>query len=485
MSLTELVVGIDVGTGGVRVIACDAAGTPWAEAEHPLTTVREGPFVEQDPRAWWAATASGLRQVTAAVQGRGLIRAVGVTATSGTVCLLAADGQPVRPALLYSDSRAGAEAAEVNALAQDLCDRLGYRFHSSWALPKLLWLLRHEPAHLAAARYFAHAGDFVTGCLCGDFAVTDPTQALKTGYDLLREQWPTDLLDQLGLPPERLPRVVRSGAAVGTVTPAAAAETGLAPGTVIVAGMTDGCAAQVAAGATRPGQWFSVIGTTLVIKGVTTELLRDPAGRVYCHRHPSGDWLPGAASNTGGEALAPWPRAQLPALDQEAAQRTPTSLLTYPLRSQGERFPFVHPEAVGFTLGTPSAPGEAYTAVLEGVAYVERLGFAVLRELGAVVAGPILTAGGGAKSAVWNQIRADVLQLPLSVPRLTGASFGAAVLAATAAFDQTLVEAAARMTHAAATVLPRPAYAAAYTERYAGFVEACRARGYLRGASSG
>ncbi|NTU85712.1 MAG: carbohydrate kinase, partial [Chloroflexales bacterium] len=414
MSVANLVAGIDIGTGGVRVTACDGAGSVWAEAERALGTERRGGLLEQDPAEWRQAAAACLRQVGGQLRGRARIVAVAVAATSGTVCLLDERGAPLRPAIMYADSRAGAEAALIAGRAGDLQARMGYAFHSSWGLPKLLWLARNEPELLARARHLAHAGDAVSGWLCGDYAVTDATQALKTGYDLLEGRWP-DLVAELGLPLAKLPRVVPSGQPIGQVTGAAAAETGLPAGATVVAGMTDGCAAQVAAGATRPGQWLSVLGTTLVLKGVSRELLRDPLGRLYCHRHPEGYWLPGAASNVGGEALHPWPAGRLRELDRAAAALTPTGLTIYPLRREGERFPFVRPDARGFVAGAPASDEERYAATLEGVAYVERLAYALIAELAGATEPLLLTAGGGARSRVWLQIRADVLQRPLAV----------------------------------------------------------------------
>jgi sugar (pentulose or hexulose) kinase len=313
-SWTDLVAGIDIGTGGVRVTACDGTGTIHAEAEQPLHTNRYEGRLEQDPSEWREAAAACLRHVRSQLSDHARILAVSVAATSGSICLLDANGAPLRPAILYADNRSEAEADRIAAHADELQSRLGYRFHSSWGLPKLLWLAHHEPELFAQARYLAHAGDALNGWLCGDYAVTDMTQALKTGYDLLEDRWPS-FIDELGLPIAKLPRVVPAGAPIGRVTASASEATGLPVGTLVVAGITDSCAAQIAAGATRPGQWFSVLGTTLVFRGVSRELVRDPLGRLYCHRHPSGYWLPGAASNVGGEALHPWLAAHLVEFD--------------------------------------------------------------------------------------------------------------------------------------------------------------------------
>ncbi len=476
--MEALVVGIDIGTGGVRVTAYDAAGRLHAEASEPLTSVRDGVRFEQDPAAWWQGAAAGLRAVVAATTEHARIIALSVAATSGTICLLDAAGNPIRPALMYADRRSEPQAQQINDATTSLRARFGYNFNSSWGLPKIAWLAQHEPGALARAAHVAHAGDVVTGHLTGRYDLTDITQALKTGYDLLDERWPS-VIEELGLPLAKFPRVVRSGEPLGTVTPAAAAETGLDAGIIVVAGMTDGCASQIASGAVEPGQWFSVLGTTLVVKGVSTDLLHDPAGRIYNHRHPAGYWLPGAASNVGGGVLSTWSRAALPELDRAAATLTPTGLACYPLAGEGERFPFVHATARTFTAGTPRSDRERYAATLEGVAYVERLGYDVLRQLGATVGPRILTTGGGTTSAVWNQIRADVLGYTLEVVAEPGAAFGAALLAASASLHPDLATATRQMVKPGALVNAQPQHQDAYERGYERFVAACQERGYI------
>ncbi len=480
-----LVMGIDIGTQGARVIVADGAGQVIAQASHtfpPPSSAADGGF-EQDPRQWQSAVAAGLREVTVALGERcDDLAALAITATSGTICPLDERGRPLRPALMYSDRRATAEAAHINSIGQSFTRRLGYRFDASFGLPKLLWLQRNEPDTFAAARYFAHAADVLIGQLTGDYGVSDWSHALKSGYDLIDERWPDFIETELGLPLDHFPRITRPGAVIGQVSARAAEETGLPVGLAIVAGMTDSCASQIAGGATEPGQWLSVLGTTLVFRGVTAELLRDPQGRVYSHRHPMGMWLPGGASSTGGETLARrFAGADLVALDRQAAALTPSGVICYPLERVGERFPFARPDARGFLLDEQAvAEGSPlhYTACLEGVAYLERLGYTTLEGLGARIDSPICITGGGARSQVWSQIRADVLERSLLAPEQTEAAFGAAVLAASAMLYPDLSSATRAMTRMRAIIEPR-LDAARYQEHYARFVAACRERGYL------
>jgi xylulokinase len=477
--LGPLFIGVDLGTQGARALAADAAGAVLARAAAPLaTSTGPGGRVEQRPDEWWAAAAACLRAVTAELGARAAaIAALSVTATSGTICLLDAAGQPLGPAIMYSDRRAAAEAELLNLAAGQL-GRRAPRFDASFGLPKLLWLLRHAPDALAQAAHVAHAADLIVGRLCGDYGVSDWSHALKSGYDLIGLRWPAELLDAVGLPAHKLPRVVAPASPLGRVGPQAAAATGLPAHTLVIAGMSDGCAAQIAGGAAAPGQWLSVLGTTLVLKGVSADLPADPSGAIYAHRHPDGHWLPGAASATGGGALAArFPGADLAALDVQAAALTPSGALCYPLQGIGERFPFASPAARSFLLGAESGGPAEYTAILEGVAYLERLSYELLEGLGYTVEGPIRAAGGGARSPLWLQLRADVLGRPLLVPAEVEAAFGAAVLAAAVAHPG-LSAATRAMSHVRAEVPPRPD-AARYQQPYARFCAELRERGYL------
>jgi sugar (pentulose or hexulose) kinase len=273
-----------------------------------------------------------------------------VDGTSGTILLVDRSGKALTSGLMYDDSRAVNESRSVNEAGASTWASLGYRMQPSWALPKLLWLLRENRDLIPCAR-LAHQTDFINVRLAGHEVAADSSNSLKTGFDLIRETWPWEVLHALGIPDHIMPAVVRSGTQIGTVCRGAAAMIGIPAGTPIIAGMTDGCAAQIAAGALEVGHWNSVLGTTLVLKGVTAELVRDPAGVVYSHRSPDGNWLPGGASSTGAGILTQrFAGLDLDVLSVQAADREPATVIAYPLVSPGERFPFTAPDAEGFVL---------------------------------------------------------------------------------------------------------------------------------------
>lgn len=475
----EVWLGLDLGTQSARALAVSGTGDVLAAASNPLRSRRDGPRHEQDPEQWWHALAGACRTALDDVPATA-VQGVALCATSGTILLCDDDGAALTPGLMYDDGRAVAEAERVNAAGGERWATLGYsRMQPSWALPKLVWLAAQRADGLRDA-HVAHQADFVARRLTGHAVATDGSHALKTGYDNLAEAWPEDVLGALEIPVERLPEVVRSGSALGAVGTRAAAATGLPEGTPLIAGMTDGCAAQLGAGALVAGACNSVLGTTLVLKGVTRELLRDPTGVVYSHRAPDGGWLPGGASSTGAGVLtARWPGRDLGALNTQAARHEPASVLSYPLAGRGERFPFAAPDAEGFSCGTPSGEGDEYASVLQGVAYVERLTFDYLDLLGAPTGGRLTLTGGGARSRYWCQLRADVLGRTVSLPRSAEAALGMAVLAAAGVSGQSLAETAEQMIHVDVEIDPRADRAERFREPYVRLVDELQGRGWL------
>ncbi|MEV5525977.1 FGGY-family carbohydrate kinase [Streptomyces prunicolor] len=454
----EAWLGIDLGTQSVRALLVTADGTVLGAGTAPLTNHRDGVRHEQDPGEWWEAVCVASCSALAGQRSSPVrIGGLAVCGTSGTVLLTDLEGRPLTRGLMYDDGRAVAEAARVG-------------MQTSWALPKALWLLdTNGPGRVT------HQPDVITAKLTGGTVPTDSSHALKTGYDAEHEVWPPQLA-HLG---EVLPEVVRPGARLGEVCRAAAEATGIPAGTPVVAGMTDGCAAQIASGALRYGAWNSVLGTTLVLKGASARPVRDDAGVVYNHRAPDGSWLPGGASSVGAGAL---PVGADPAeLDREAAAYEPSGVLTYPLASSGgERFPFLAPEATAFTLGKPVSEADGWAAVLQGVAFTERLCLDYLHHLGAPIDGPLTFTGGAARSAYWNQLRADILGRPARVPEQIEPALGMAVLAAygTGA-GASLVDAADRMVRIRTVLEPRASHTARFTEPYARLVDELETRGWL------
>ena len=473
--------GLDLGTQSARAVAVSSDGRVLAAAAEPIAGRRDGPRHEQDPEDWWDALTRACRDTLSRLPASA-VGAAALCGTSGTILLVDEHGEALTPGVMYDDTRAVEEAVRANQAGGDRWSALGYsRMQPSWALPKLLWLL--DDAGGGTRPRLAHQADFITRRLAGTAVPADSSHALKTGYDAIAEEWPLDVFADLGIPGDVLPDVVRSGRPLGTVCRAAAEATGIPAGTALYAGMTDGCAAQLASGALRPGSWNSVLGTTLVVKGVSRELLRDPSGVVYSHRSPDGGWLPGGASSTGAGVLAlHYAGRDLQALDRAASTREPSSVVAYPLAARGERFPFMAPEAHGFVLGAPADESDHYAALLQGVAFVERLVFDYLDHLGAPVDGCVTLTGGAARSRYWSQLRADVLGRSVRIPESAEAAVGMAVLAAAGATSRSLADTAADMVRIDQELAPREDRVGRFREPYVRLVGELEACGWLDAA---
>ena len=232
-------VGVDLGTQSVRALAVDDRGRTLAAASRTLRSHRDGRRHEQDPQSWWDQVADALREVCAGLGGVP-VAGVATCATSGTILLADAGGRPLTPGVMYDDGRAPKEVLDrVSEAGQQTWSRLGYRMQATWALPKLVQVVS-ELGPLPRGARLMHQGDVIAERLVGDHVATDSSQALKSGLDLETLRWPVEVFEELGLPVTLLPEAVLPGATLGVVCAAAAELTGLAVGTPVVAGLTDG-----------------------------------------------------------------------------------------------------------------------------------------------------------------------------------------------------------------------------------------------------
>lgn len=473
-------IGIDIGTQGARVVLLDETGQQLAAKEEvfPLTAdSRE----EQSPELWWECCCRLIPALVEEAKEKVLlekIKAVAVTSTSGTIIPLGRDRNPLHTAIMYSDPRSAQQAVFCKGIAEKNVQEGYTAFNASSGLPKMRWFLETYPEKTELLYKFIHASDFITGRLCGQYDVTDYTNAMKSGYDLHKDQWPGYIAEQTGIRREWLQEVKPSGEPIGSILPFLAKQFGLPEGIIVTTGMTDGCASQVASGAVSPGQWNTTIGTTLVIKGVTKQSVNDPSGAIYNHRHPAGYWMPGGASNTGADWVSKLFGGQdLQELGRQAASRLPATSLAWPLLQQGERFPFVSPQAVGFW---PEADEvEKFTACMEGVAFIERYAYERISELSGEKIEKVFSAGGGSNSDTWLLIRSSVLNVPVCKMKNVSGAAGAAILAASRSYFAGLQPAAAAMVAAELVVQPSPELVTAYDQKYKLFIEELKARKIL------
>ncbi|MFT3826388.1 MAG: FGGY-family carbohydrate kinase [Chitinophagaceae bacterium] len=473
-------IGIDIGTQGARVVLLDEIGLQLG-AKEEVFLLSERSREEQSPDLWWNCCSrlipALIKEVGSQIE-TGKIKAVAVTSTSGTVIPLDRNYNALHPAIMYSDPRSGQEAAFCKAIAVKEIKEGYTAFNASSGLPKMRWFLNLYPDSASQLYKFIHAADFITGRLCGGYGVTDYTNAMKSGYDIYQYQWPEYISEQIGVRKEWLQEVRPSGEPLGTLRPELSAQWGLPGGIIVTTGVTDGCASQIASGAVSPGQWNTTIGTTLVIKGVTTQAVTDPTGAIYNHRHPTGYWMPGGASNTGADWVSRlFAGHDLQELDKQAATRLPAATLAWPLMQQGERFPFIAPQAVGFWPEDDIV--EKFTACMEGVAFIERYAYDSIAALSGEKIQQVFSAGGGSNSDTWLRIRSSVLNIPVCKMKNVSGAAGAAVLAASRSYYSSLQEAAAAMVTPELTVRPEQPLVKAYGQKYKLFIEELKARKIL------
>lgn len=472
--------GFDVGTQGARVVLLDVTGNEVGSREEGFALTAEA-REEQSPTEWWTACRRCLHNLLAEVAGTislADIKAASVTSTSGTVIPLDAHNNPLHQALMYSDTRSAAAGRLCRATALAYHPEGYTGFNASSGLSKMVWFSNTFPAKTQKIAKWIHATDFIIGQLSNHWGITDYTNALKSGYDVKENYWPTYIYEQLPIKKEWLPVVVPSGTPIGKLAPALAAEFSLSPELIIVAGMTDGCASQVASGAVNLGDWNTTIGTTLVIKGVTSQELKDPADRLYNHRHPAGFWMPGGASNTGADWVTKEFKEDLTQLNEQAAALIPSGYLAYPLRQEGERFPFIAPQARGFEPAGLS-PAARFVANMEGVAYVERYAFEIIQQLSGEKVKAVFTAGGASNSDTWLTIRSNVLRLPIYKMRYVTGAVGAAILAASQTYFNSIIEATKALTQIEKEVHPTPHLSAEYHKSYGGFLQILQEKKYI------
>jgi len=488
-----LVMGVDLGTGGARVVVAGALGEIAATASAPVPAGLTEPARalsgqhEQDPEAWWTATAEVVRFAMGQLEGgphdKTALRALCVDGTSGTIVGLDRIGRPTTTALMYNDDRAHAEAQELDALAQAEFGEKCARINSSFGIAKMRWLEKHAPGAFDETRCFAHQADFIAGRFTGVLGVTDYSNALKSGFDLIAEDWPA-WIETCGALRSRLPKVVAPGESLGPVSDEVAGALGLPADVEVVAGMTDGTAAFLASGARKLGDDNTTLGTTLVFKRLAGRHVQDAAGLLYCHKLPGGRWLPGAASNVGAD----WIREDSPgsdpgALDAAARELLPAESIAWPLRRGAERYPFRANHAEGFCEPSTDDPLARHAAHLQGTAFVERLGYEVLDGATGALSGslesPVYATGGGSRSALWLQLRADVTGRIYHRPECHESAFGSALLAASSCVHADIWDASRAMVRVAQTFRPDPSRRDVYDEYYRRFRLLLEQRGLL------
>ena len=430
--------GIDLGAGSVKVTIIRADGSVAGEAAATLyTSTPHFGWSEQDPNDWWTALCVASPQALAqAAVSADAIEAIGFSGGAHIGVLTNDIGVPLRPSLLWSDSRSAAEAAELRDRADERILELSLnRANPTWLLPQLLWIIRNDRPVVQETSRLYLSKDWLRFKLTGTWETdfSDVVGALMA--DSSTGGWSQELCDLVGWDSSTLPPVVTPTTVVGTVTAAAAIECGLTAGTPVVCGSNDTTIELFSAGAIKPGDGAVKLATA----GVTYQVAEGPLVRppVSCYPHLiSGLYYTATGINSCASAHR-WLRDQFFAsdgfegMDRLANDVAPgTDGLIFHPYLQGERAPHWDPrlraDFIGITM--QHTRGHFARALYEGIAYAIRDAMTVAEGLG-MRYDTIRLIGGGSRSATWRQIMADVLGRPILVPLNGDASFGAAVVA--------------------------------------------------------
>lgn len=461
--------GIDVGTGGSRAVVIDEGGAVVASAtaEHENFASPEIGWAEQSPDDWWRAVVALIREILTKVKAE----EIGAISFSGQMhgsVFLDESDKVLRPALLWCDQRTEKQCVEITEKigAENLIKLVSNPAVTGFTLPKILWLRENEPEIWKQVKTILLPKDYIRLKLSGDKA-SDPADSSGTLlFDVSNRRWSDEMLEQLEIDKNLLPRVFESIEITGEVSARGAEETGLKAGTKIVAGAGDNAAGAIGMGVTRAGTVSATIGTSGVVFGVTGEPKLDLKGRIHtlCHAIPER-WHNTGVTLAAGLSLK-WFRAEFgerKSYDEmvEEAAKIPAGSngaiwLPYLM---GERTPHLDANARAAFVGLTVSHTKAHLtrAVLEGVAFSLRDSFEIFKETGAQIE-KIRLGGGGAKSKLWRQIQADVYDKEVEILEAEeGAAFGAAVLAGVGAGAWHSVDEACEKTiRVAETVEPEP-----------------------------
>ncbi len=473
--------GIDIGTGGSRALLIDAAGKEVAAVTAPHEDMRmERPlWAEQRPEDWSQAAVKAVRGALQAAGASGAqVRGVGLSGQMHGLVILDAADAVIRPSLIWCDQRSQPQVDFIhNRLGRDaVLAAIANPVLTGFTLPKLLWVRDHEPQHFERVKKMLLPKDYVRFCLTGEYA-TDVADASGTAvFDVLNRRWSAAMMDGLGLDRSILPTAYESPEVTGVISPRAAEQTGLAPGTPVVAGAGDQAASAVGNGIVEAGIVSCTLGTSGVVFAHMNQVAYDPQGRVhtFCHAVP-GEWHVMGVTQGAGLSLQ-WLRNQLlpgASYDQitaEAAQAPPASqgLFWLPYL-MGERTPHLDAQARGGWIGLTASHTRAdlIRAVIEGVSYSQKDTLEIVESLGIQV-GTVRASGGGARSPFWRQILADVFEKRVAtLASQEGSAYGAALLAMVGTGQYASVKEACRaVIREASSTGPRPAESEIYRRAY-------------------
>jgi xylulokinase len=473
--------GIDVSTTASKALLIDERGEVIAVASslHTLQTPKPL-WSEQDPREWWEAASASIKSVLEkAGFGAERIGAVGLTGQMHGLVLLDGTGNVLRPAILWNDQRTQSQCDEIHQIIgrEKFIQITGNVALTGFTAPKILWVKENEPDLYAKAKHVLLPKDYIRYKLTGEYAMDKADGAGTVLFDLKSRDWSDEVLSALNIPRAWMPQTFEGTEFTGRVTDEATSITGLKVGTPVAAGGGDQAASAVGVGAVEPGVVALTVGTSGVVFATTPSALIEPEGRLhaFCHAVPNMWHFMGVMLSAAGSLQ--WYRDTL-ALEvsfddllkeAESVSAGSEGLQFLPYLS-GERTPHPDPLARGAFIGLTLRHSRAHMtrAVLEGVSFGLKDSFTLIQNAGLGAITQVRASGGGAKSALWRQILASVLEAELVTVNTTeGAAYGAALLAGVGAGAWTDVQSACKaVIKITGTTQPNPRDVEPYHKAY-------------------
>jgi xylulokinase len=435
--------GIDIGTGGSRALLVDREGRVKAgfTAPHEDMRMHKPLWAEQRPENWWDAAQLAINGVLAAANVSGdQVRAIGLSGQMHGLVILDASGNVIRPSLIWCDQRSQQQVDAINRSAgrDKVLEFTANPVLTGFTLPKLLWVRDNEPHLYERVRKVLLPKDYVRYKLTGEYASEVSDASGTSLFDVVNRRWSEGMCAAAGVPVEWLPKVYESPEVTGVLTAQAAQACGLKAGTPVVGGGGDQAASAVGNGIVEAGVVSCTLGTSGVVFAHQEQPAYDAAGRVhtFCHAVP-GKWHVMGVTQGAGLSLQ-WFRNQLAAgadydaLTAEAAQAPAGSHGLYWLPYlMGERTPHLDATARAAWVGLTAKHSRAdlIRSVLEGVCYSQNDCLEIIEQMGVTVTN-VRLSGGGAKSAFWRQMFADVFgKRVVTLETQEGSAYGAALLA--------------------------------------------------------
>ena len=469
-------IGIDLGTSSVKLllVAEDGSLLGSATEEYPVFYPKSG-WSEQNPEDWYAAAVRGVKKLLGN-NDAAAVRGIGFGGQMHGLVALDESGAVIRPAILWNDGRTQKETDWLNTAVgkETLSAETANIAFAGFTAPKILWMRENEPENFARIAKIMLPKDYLawrmTGVHCTDYSDASGTLLL----DVKNRKWSGAMCEACGVRKEWLPRLFESYEKVGTLLPAAAAEFGLSPDTVVCAGAGDNAAAAVGTGTVTDGACNISLGTSGTVFIARDAFSVDPANALHSFCHANGKYHLMGCILSAASSNAWWSGNILKTDDYDGEQAGLEALLGkndvyYLPYLMGERSPHNDVNARGAFIGmrADTGRGRMTLAVLEGVAFALRDCVEIAKAGGAEIRETRI-CGGGAKSALWRRIVADVLNIPVVRPVLEeGPSLGGAMLAMVACGAYASAEeAAARIVRVRDVTPPDPGEAEAYEKKY-------------------